>query len=202
MKCYNHPNVDAFGTCANCGKTICSVCALEANGKVVCRNCAENMPRNTATPPVDTNTNQYSSQPAYTPVPEPAAGHQPSPQPYTPAPGCGPDNTACQTVVVNKKEPVLAMLLSFIGQFFFGLIGIGQVYNGQVKKGIALTLIYWVTGPAMILLYTLSIFTIVGALVCLPLLLIPLAVWVYAVYDAYVVADKINKGEPTPDWFD
>ena len=43
MKCYVHPEVDAVGTCTSCGKSVCSNCAVEKNGKLVCRTCADTM---------------------------------------------------------------------------------------------------------------------------------------------------------------
>ncbi len=44
--------------------------------------------------------------------------------------------------VVNKKEPMLALLLSLIGGFLTAglLLGLGQIYNGQFKKGISILL--------------------------------------------------------------
>lgn len=39
MECYVHPNVDAIGTCTSCGRGICSDCAVEVRGKLMCRDC-------------------------------------------------------------------------------------------------------------------------------------------------------------------
>jgi len=39
MKCYLHPDVDSIGTCTSCGKAICSECAVEVQGKLMCRDC-------------------------------------------------------------------------------------------------------------------------------------------------------------------
>ena len=39
MKCYVHPDVDPIGTCTSCGRGICSDCAVEVQGKLVCRDC-------------------------------------------------------------------------------------------------------------------------------------------------------------------
>jgi TM2 domain-containing membrane protein YozV len=62
----------------------------------------------------------------------------------------------------KKKEPVLSAVLSFI------FAGSGQVYNGELGKGI------------------LFLFgTIVGLFI----------LWIYGVYDAYSTAEKMNKGE-------
>lgn len=39
MKCYNHPNIDAVGSCVDCGKALCQECA--GNFKpVLCAECA------------------------------------------------------------------------------------------------------------------------------------------------------------------
>jgi TM2 domain-containing membrane protein YozV len=39
MNCYVHPEKEAVGICTICGKPICSECAVEMQGKLVCRTC-------------------------------------------------------------------------------------------------------------------------------------------------------------------
>ena len=39
MNCYVHPKNEAVGNCTNCGKSICEVCQVEFQGRLVCRNC-------------------------------------------------------------------------------------------------------------------------------------------------------------------
>lgn len=39
MKCYQHPENDTVGACTVCGRGICSVCAVETQGRLVCRQC-------------------------------------------------------------------------------------------------------------------------------------------------------------------
>jgi uncharacterized membrane protein len=39
MKCYNHPEADAVGTCVSCKKAICSECSVEVDGRLMCREC-------------------------------------------------------------------------------------------------------------------------------------------------------------------
>jgi len=69
----------------------------------------------------------------------------------------------------RKKEPVLAALLSFI------FAGSGQVYNGELGKGILI-----LAG------------TVIGAFV----FLIPgIIVWLFGIFDAYTTSEKMNKGE-------
>jgi len=85
---------------------------------------------------------------------------------------------------VFYKNPGLAAVLSF---FYMGL---GQIYNGQIGKGVA-----------FIVAYTISwilIFIIIG-LITTPIL------WIYGMYDAYKSAEKINsdiartQGQGRPD---
>jgi uncharacterized membrane protein len=112
---------------------------------------------------------------------------------------------AAQCATVPRKEPALALLLSLGGGLVSGLmIGLGQVYNGQVKKGIILSVAHAFGWFVIIVAYVLiAILTLgVGAIICLPVFLIPLILWLYAMYDAYVTAEKINKGEPVKDWLD
>lgn len=59
----------------------------------------------------------------------------------------------------TKKSPILAAILSFI------IGGLGQVYNGQVGKGLLIFFTSW--------------------------LIIP---WIYGIIDAYRTANKINEG--------
>lgn len=39
MKCWIHPDADSIGTCTRCGRAICSACAVEMQGRLVCRPC-------------------------------------------------------------------------------------------------------------------------------------------------------------------
>jgi hypothetical protein len=39
MKCNIHPKSEAIGTCTSCGKSVCSECAVQVRGKLVCRDC-------------------------------------------------------------------------------------------------------------------------------------------------------------------
>jgi TM2 domain-containing membrane protein YozV len=108
----------------------------------------------------------------------------------------------------SKKEPALALLLSLVGGLVSGLlIGLGQLYNGQVKKGIILCAVNIVLAFTVLFIYICAgIVTIpllgIGFICCIPVLFIPLGLWFWAMYDAYVTADKINKGEPVKDWLD
>lgn len=75
-------------------------------------------------------------------------------------------------VVVPQKNPFFAAILSFV------IPGLGQVYNGQVEKGIVLVLL----GVIAYLLWSAGIGIIFSFIL-----------WVYAIYDAYKCADEANK---------
>jgi TM2 domain-containing membrane protein YozV len=72
---------------------------------------------------------------------------------------------------VFYKNPGLAAVLSF---FYMGL---GQIYNGQIAKGIA-----------FIVFYSLSI---VLMLILIGFITTPI-LFIYGMYDAYKSAEKIN----------
>lgn len=117
-----------------------------------------------------------------------------------------------QQNAAGKKDPVMALILSIagivlsillswtiIGIVFFGL---GQIYNGHVKKGIALAVLHAIAGIVIILIYIIgSAVTLgIGLVLCAPIFLVPVAIWVYAVYDAYTSAKKMSSGEQVKDW--
>ncbi|MCD1293663.1 hypothetical protein CUJ83_01470 [Methanocella sp. CWC-04] len=73
----------------------------------------------------------------------------------------------------SRREPILALVLSFL------LPGLGQIYNGDTNRGIL-----FVIGTLMAWLLTS---------VCIGIFIF-LGLWVYAMYDAYLTAEKINRG--------
>ena len=88
-------------------------------------------------------------------------------------PKCGVRVKATPTYTENKSTGIAAVL-----SFLF--VGLGQIYNGQIGKGIMFIII----GVILIL----TIFVLIG------FILYPLF-WVYNIYDAYNTAKKINSGE-------
>jgi TM2 domain-containing membrane protein YozV len=70
------------------------------------------------------------------------------------------------------KNPGLAAVLSF---FYCGL---GQIYNGQILKGVLMFAAYSIS---IILMYLLIGF------ITTPIL------WIWGMYDAYKSAEKINR---------
>ena len=73
---------------------------------------------------------------------------------------------------VFYKNPGIAAVLSF---FYMGL---GQIYNGQLAKGIAFIVAYTVSWIMMIVLI---------GFITTPIL------FIYGMYDAYKSAEKINQ---------
>ena len=75
--------------------------------------------------------------------------------------------------VMQKKSAGVAVILSFF------LPGLGQIYNGQIGKGIGmiiLSVIFWLLS---------------SILIGIPFYII---LWVYGMYNAYSTANKINAG--------
>jgi TM2 domain-containing membrane protein YozV len=71
----------------------------------------------------------------------------------------------------SEKSPGLAAILSFL------CCGLGQIYNGEIGKGIAMLIVYVIC-------------------LCLSILILPiifaLILWIYGIYDAYNTAKEIN----------
>lgn len=77
----------------------------------------------------------------------------------------------------SEKNPGAAALLSFF------ITGAGQIYNGQVGKGLILMVVQAVN--------VLLMFVLIGFLTYF-------VVWAFAIYDAYSVAERLNRGDTTP----
>lgn len=41
MKCFNHSDSDAVGTCARCGKAVCRLCVMDLDDALLCLRCVE-----------------------------------------------------------------------------------------------------------------------------------------------------------------
>jgi TM2 domain-containing membrane protein YozV len=93
-------------------------------------------------------------------------------------PKCGvrvapPPTVAPQYANVERKSEGIAAIASFV------FVGLGQIYNGQIGKGIMFLII------GVILVFTMIL--LIG------FLLYPIF-WVYNIYDAYNTAKRINAG--------
>jgi len=80
--------------------------------------------------------------------------------------------------VPEQKNPGIAAVLSFL------FTGLGQIYNGQIGKGIS----FIVLGVVL----ALTVIFLIG------IILYPLF-WIYNIYDAYRSAQRINAGLERPD---
>lgn len=79
-----------------------------------------------------------------------------------------------QRNVRDRKNAGLAAVLSFF------IIGLGQVYNGEIGKGVLLFIGAVISGILMAVFIGFITWFII---------------WFYAIYDAYNTAQRINTGE-------
>ena len=70
------------------------------------------------------------------------------------------------------KNPGIAAILSFFWT------GVGQIYNGQIVKGIILILVQLVNSALMFVLIGFITYPIV---------------WIWGMYDAYKTAERMNR---------
>jgi len=70
------------------------------------------------------------------------------------------------------RNPGIAAVLSFFWT------GVGQIYNGEIVKGIILILIQVINAALMIVLIGFITYPIV---------------WIWGMYDAYKVAERMNR---------
>ena len=91
-------------------------------------------------------------------------------------PNCGVRQATIRyhETVYQLKNPGVAAVLSAV------FVGLGQIYNGEIAKGLMFMLAYFVS--------IILIFLVIG-LITTPLL------WIYGIYDAYDSAKRINTGE-------
>ena len=92
-------------------------------------------------------------------------------------PKCGvrifPAPTLTRTLPVERKSEGIAAVLSFF------IPGLGQIYNGQISKGLVMIIAGFFIALSMILLIGLILYPIY---------------WIWNIYDAYSTAKKINAG--------
>ena len=84
---------------------------------------------------------------------------------------------------IKLKDPASAAAMSMLHT------GLGQIYNGDIRKGIIL-IVSNVSAVILCVLICLTVHWAVGVL----LLLIALgALWAYGVWDAYIYASQFNE---------
>jgi TM2 domain-containing membrane protein YozV len=74
-------------------------------------------------------------------------------------------------VLLNKNPGIAAVLSVF-------WTGVGQIYNGQIMKGLILIVVQMINAALM--------FVLIG-FITYPL------VWIWGIYDAYKTADRMNR---------
>lgn len=96
-------------------------------------------------------------------------------------PKCG-----VQVKFPKLKNPVISAILSFV------IPGLGQIYNGQIVKGVGFVFI------AVFLLFAILIF--VGYVYPISWIYVIYPIfWIYAIYDAYTTAKKIDARAIKPE---
>ena len=112
MNCTNHPDVEAQGMCAYCGKPFCKECLVEVKGRMYCKGDLGNV--------IDEAKQSSGSQPAVT---------------------INNTNTNTNANVnANagfagpRKNKMVALVLCILG--LFGFAGFHRMYVGKVGTGV------------------------------------------------------------------
>jgi TM2 domain-containing membrane protein YozV len=82
-----------------------------------------------------------------------------------------PPTNASPAITVERKSAGLAAVLSFL------FVGLGQIYNGQIGKGILFIIV--------------GVIAVLTMLILIGFIIYPLF-WIYNIYDAYSTANAIN----------
>ncbi len=119
MKCTNHPEREADGMCAYCGKPFCKECLVEVKGRMYCKEDLGNVLDEAkqqaagATPTINiTNSNDSVNTNANTNTNVNMAGFG----------------------LPRRKSRMVALILCIIG--FFGIAGLHRMYVGKVGSGV------------------------------------------------------------------
>ena len=130
MKCTNHPEVDAQGMCAYCGKPFCKDCLVEVKGRMYCKNDLGNVldeakQSSNGQPTINiTNTNDNVNTNNNANINGGFYG--------------GP-----------RKSKTVALILCIIG--FFGIGGLHRMYVGKVGSGVLHFFTYGICGLGTII---------------------------------------------------
>ena len=122
MNCTNHPEIEAVGMCAYCGKPFCKDCLIEVKGRLYCKadigNVIDEAKNSGNGAPVIniTNSNESTNTNANTNV------------------------NGAHGMLISPKSKLVALVLCIIS--FFGLGGLQRFYVGKIGSG----LLYLCTG--------------------------------------------------------
>ncbi|MFH1285973.1 MAG: hypothetical protein ABIH99_05325 [Candidatus Micrarchaeota archaeon] len=92
------------------------------------------------------------------------------------------------SAVSQGKDPGIAALISIVCMFVLGAPSLGYIYLGNVKKGIIYLVANWVLTFGIVIIYFIAVFTVIGAVLCLPIFLIPIILNLLIVYDVHLEA--------------
>ncbi len=99
-----------------------------------------------------------------------------------------------QEIYVHHGGGVSNSGLAAVLSFFF--VGLGQIYNGEIGKGVSLMIgwfVGWTCGGFLSLSVVATPLALGGAFVIMPLMIVLyLALWIWNIVDAYQVAERKN----------